>query len=53
VPAQDAAQLVDLLACTIQLGQDAPGATGDDLSGLGWQNAAARPLEQRCSELAL
>ena len=53
VPAQDATQLVDLLACTVQLGQDAPGPTGDDLSGLGRQDTAARPLEQRCSELVL
>ena len=53
VPAQDATQLVDLLACAVQFGQDAPGPTGDDLSGLGWQDTAARPLEQRCSELVL
>ena len=52
-PAQHAAQLVDLGARAVDLGEDAAGARGDRLPGLGRGDAAARALEQRRAELLL
>ena len=52
-PAQDAAELVDLRACAVHLGEDTAGARGDRLARLGRGDAAARALEQRGAELLL
>jgi hypothetical protein len=51
--AQDAAELVDLLANTVNLSEDMAGSNGDELSGLGWGDAPARAFEQCCAQLAL
>jgi hypothetical protein len=52
VPASDAAELVDLLACAVHLGEDTAGSSGDHASGLGWGDASARAFEQRCAQLS-
>jgi hypothetical protein len=52
VATQDAAELVDLLACAVQFGEDAAGSGGDHLSGLGGGDPSARALEQGCAEFS-
>jgi hypothetical protein len=51
--AQDAAQLVDLLASGVDLRQDAAGASGDRLPRVGRRDATAGALEQRRPEFGL
>jgi hypothetical protein len=52
-PAQDAAQLVHLLACTVHFGEDASSPSGDCQPRLRWADAAAGALEQRRAQLLL
>ena len=46
-----AAELVDVLAGLVELGEDAAGAGGDRESGLGRRDAVAGALEQHDAEL--
>jgi hypothetical protein len=50
-PAQDPAQLVDLLACAVHLGKDAASTNSDALPRLRRADATARALEQRRPQL--
>jgi hypothetical protein len=52
-PPQDAAQLIDLLACAVDLGQHATSAGSDRQPGLRRPHAPAGALEQRDAQLVL
>ena len=50
-PAQNAAELVDLLSCGVHLREHPTRSVGQRLSGLGRRDSPARALEQRRAEL--